>query len=178
MTNHVFRLSLAILALGSIVSGPAVADDASSRETRLAKYLSGTQFIGKFTVDGKDGSPKTEAYTIKSCEKLPAADLYRFTARIKYGNVDQELPMDLKIVWAGNTPVITLDSLWIPGMGTFDARVLIQPGTQAGRYAGTWQHGDHGGHLFGKIVPLPESSAENSAESSPDPAAENGNGAN
>ncbi|QDV82722.1 hypothetical protein TBK1r_16540 [Stieleria magnilauensis] len=182
MTNHVFRFSLAILAMGLTASGTAFADEATSRETRLAKYLSGTQFIGKFTVDGKDGAPKTEAYTIKSCEKLPAADLYRFTARIKYGNVDQELPMDLKIVWAGNTPVITLDSLWIPGMGTFDARVLIQPGPQAGRYAGTWQHGDHGGHLFGKIVPLSEDSAENAAENaaenSPEPASENGGRAN
>ncbi|MCS7470986.1 hypothetical protein NZK35_30390 [Stieleria sp. ICT_E10.1] len=174
MNNPVFRLPLAILAVGLIVSSPAIADEASSRETRLAKYLSGTQFIGKFTVDGKDGSPKTEAYTIKSCEKLPAADLYRFTARIKYGNVDQELPMDLKILWSGNTPVITLDSLWIPGMGTFDARVLIQPGPQAGRYAGTWQHGDHGGHLFGKIVPLSDNSADNSSE----PASDGGNGAN
>lgn len=178
MTNYVLRLSLAILAMSLIASDPAFADEATSRETRLAKYLSGTQFIGKFTVDGKDGSPKTEAYTIKSCEKLPAADLYRFTARIKYGNVDQELPMDLKIVWAGKTPVITLDSLWIPGMGTFDARVLIQPGPQAGRYAGTWQHGDHGGHLFGKIVPLSEDSTDGSAEDSPEPASENGNRAN
>lgn len=142
-------------------------DDASSKEQRLAKYLSGTQFIGKFTVDGKDELPKTEAYTIKSCEKLPAADLYRFKARIKYGKVDQEVPMDLKILWSGNTPVITLDALWIPGMGTFDARVLIQPGAEAGRYAGTWQHGEAGGHMFGKIVKIKEGEA---ADEAPEPA--------
>lgn len=153
---------LAVLVFGFIVPGfisasSVMAQDDASREAKLAKYLSGTQFIGKFTVDGKDGTPKTEAYTIKSCEKLPAPDLYRFTARIKYGNVDQEVPMDLKILWSGNTPVITLDSLWIPGMGTFDARVLIQPGASAGRYAGTWQHGENGGHMFGKIVPIADS---------------------
>jgi len=50
-------------------------------------------------------------------------------------------------LWSGNTPVITLDNLWIPGMGTFSARVLIHQG----RYAGTWSHGDKGGHLFGRI---------------------------
>ncbi|WP_182864891.1 hypothetical protein [Stieleria mannarensis] len=170
MTTRLFHLSLAFLVLGVIDSvavspAPACGDEPTQRETRLAAYLSGTQFIGKFTVDGKDGTPKTETYTIKSCEKLPAADLYRLTARIKYGNVDQELPMDLKILWSGNTPVITLDSLWIPGMGTFDARVLIQAGPDAARYAGTWQHGEHGGHLFGKIVPLEDNASGPGSES-------------
>lgn len=142
-------------------SGEQSSNEPSAREQRLAKYLSGTQFIGRFTIDGKDNVPKTEAYTIKSCEKLPSADLYRFVARIKYGDVDQEVPMDLKILWSGNTPVITLDSLWIPGMGTFDARVLIQSGPEAGRYAGTWQHGEAGGHMFGKIVKLKEQDETN-----------------
>lgn len=157
MIHRLLQLSLAIALLGSSTWSLAIADDNTvSREEKLAKYLSGTQFVGKFTVDGKDTEPKTEAYTIKSCEKLSSADLYRFKARIKYGKVDQEVPMDLKILWSGNTPVITLDSLWIPGMGTFDARVLIRPGSEAGRYAGTWQHGEAGGHMYGKIVPITE----------------------
>ncbi len=57
------------------------------------------------------------------------------------------MPLEFKILWSGNTPVMTLDALWIPGMGTFDARVMIHNG----RYAGTWQHDKVGGHLFGKI---------------------------
>ncbi|QDT06500.1 hypothetical protein K227x_49100 [Rubripirellula lacrimiformis] len=118
------------------------------RESRLAAYLSGAQFVGKFTVDGKeDKLPKTERYTISKCEKLPATDMYRLTARITYGKVDSEVPMDIKILWSGNTPVITLDQLWIPGMGTFDARVMIH----SDRYAGTWQHDEVGGHMFGQI---------------------------
>ena len=158
-TSFVFLIALATLPLASLS-----AEEPTERERKFADYLSGTKFVGKFTVDGKDGEPKTEAYTIKSCEKLPTADLYRFVARIKYGNVDQEVPLDLKVLWSGNTPVITLDSLWIPGMGTFDARVLVQPGKEAGRYAGTWQHGEAGGHLYGKIVPL---QAEESDDASP-----------
>ena len=107
------------------------------------------KFNGRFTVDGKDeASPKSEEYTIAKCEKLPADDMYRLTARIKYGTTDQEVPMDIKILWSGETPVITLDSLWIPGMGTFSARVLIH----MGRYAGTWQHDEKGGHMFGQIL--------------------------
>ena len=134
-------------------------DDASSnateqdaapkeREQRLAAYLTGAKFVGKFTIDGKeDDAPKTEEYTISKCEKLAQEDMYRLTARIKYGDVDSEVPLDLKILWSGNTPVITLDSFWIPAMGTFDARVLIH----SGRYAGTWQHDAVGGHMFGMI---------------------------
>lgn len=120
------------------------------REKRLAKYLSGIKFVGSFTVDGKeDQTPKTEEYTISKCEKLPTADMYRMTARIKYGDVDSEVPLDIKILWSGRTPVITLDNLWIPGMkGTFGARVLVH----AGRYAGTWNHDAVGGHMFGKLV--------------------------
>jgi hypothetical protein len=69
------------------------------------------------------------------------------TARIKYGDVDSEVPLDLKILWAGRTPVITLDAFWIPGMGTFDARVMIH----ANRYAGTWQHDAVGGEMYGVL---------------------------
>ena len=119
-----------------------------NRGQRLAEFLSGSKFVGKFTIEGQDdAAPKTEEYTISKCEKLDQPDMYRLTARIKYGEVDSEVPLDLKILWAGNTPVITMDAFWIPGMGTFGARVLIH----SNRYAGTWQHDAVGGHLYGVI---------------------------
>ncbi len=128
--------------------GDGSAEEQKARELRLAKYLTGAKFLGNFTIEGKsDTLPKPEAYTISKCEKLPQTDMYRLTARIKYGEIDSEVPLDLKILWAGRTPVITMDSFWIPGMGTFGARVLIH----SGRYAGTWQHDEVGGHLFGVI---------------------------
>tara|TARA_R110002049_G_scaffold47902_1_gene138350 strand:+ start:37865 stop:38395 length:531 start_codon:yes stop_codon:yes gene_type:complete len=121
----------------------------ANREEKLAEYLSGAKFSGRFTLEGRpDAAPKAEEYTISKCEKLPAENMFRFTARIKYGDTDQEVPMDLKVLWSGQTPVITLDSFWIPGMGTFSARVLIH----SDRYAGTWQHDEKGGHLFGRII--------------------------
>ena len=126
----------------------ADASDAPSREQRIATYLTGATFRGSFSVDSEGlDNLKEEQYTISKCEKLPEDDRYRLTARIKYGQTDGEFPMDLDILWAGNTPVITMDQVWIPGLGTFSARVLILNG----RYAGTWDHGDVGGHLFGKI---------------------------
>jgi hypothetical protein len=118
------------------------------REQRIANYLTGSKFVGSFSVDSQGfGQLKEEAYTISKVEKLPEADSYRLTARIQYGETDGEFPMDLKILWAGNTPVITLDQVWIPGLGTFSARVLILKD----RYAGTWDHDAVGGHLFGRI---------------------------
>ncbi len=122
--------------------------EATVREQRLVKYLTGAKFTGQFSIDGKGfGDLKDETYTIAKCEKLPGKDAYRLTAKIKYGETDGEFPMDLKIVFADNTPVITLDQVWIPGLGTFSARVLVHQG----RYSGTWDHDAVGGHLFGKV---------------------------
>jgi len=120
-----------------------------TREARIAAYLTGSKFVGRYTIDSEDSAnAKPETYTIGKVEKLAEPDLYRLTSRIQYGSTDSEVPMDLKILWSGNTPVITLDNLWIPAMGTFSARVLIHDG----RYSGTWSHDEKGGHLFGKIV--------------------------
>ena len=89
-------------------------------------------------------------------------------ARIQYGETDIELPMDLPVKWAENTAVITLDNVWLPGLGTFSSRVLIHEN----KYAGTWRHDDHGGHLFGIIKPLkkklePGKSVESAANEAP-----------
>ncbi len=124
-------------------------DDVSPQQKRIAAYLTGAKFVGNFTDDKKPDAPlTTEEYEIRKCEKVEGEDAFRLVARIKYGSTDSDFPIDLKIPFSDKTPVITLDSIWIPGLGTFSARVLIHQG----RYAGTWQHGDHGGHLFGKIV--------------------------
>ncbi len=151
-------VGFAVLLPVAVAAQEADAEKQPPREQRLAEYLNGVKLIGKFTIDGQQGDEKIEEYTISKCEKLPAEDMYRMTARIKYGEVDNELPLDIKILWSGNTPVITLDRFWIPGMGTFGARVLIH----ADRYAGTWQHDAVGGHMFGRIEKLP--SEEQSAD--------------
>lgn len=128
----------------------AAEETPAQRDARFAQYMTGAKFVGRFTVLGKnDGNMPEEEYTIHKCEKLDKEDLFRFTARIRYGDTDTELPMDLPVKWAGRTPVITLEKMWLPGLGTFSSRVVIH----SGRYAGTWDHGDKGGHLFGRIVP-------------------------
>jgi hypothetical protein len=55
--------------------------------------------------------------------------------------------MTLPIAWAGDTPMISMTDLAIPGLGTFTCRVFFY----GDRYAGTWQHGKVGGHMWGMI---------------------------
>jgi hypothetical protein len=131
-----------------------------SREELIKKLeadLTNVQLIGRFTVTGhEDREAKPEEYTITSAMKLPDGDMWLIKARIKYGDKDTTVPMPLEIKWAGDTPIITLTNLAIPGLGTFTSRVVLYEN----RYAGTWQHGKRGGHLFGKIEKVTEVKAE------------------
>lgn len=122
-----------------------VGDEETRR--RLVALLNESAFVGRFTTDGGGGNLKEERYTIESCKPGNAPELYDLRVRIQYGGKDVTAPITVRIVMADKTPVITLDQVWVPGMGTFDARVLIRDR----RYAGTWKHGQRGGHLFGRI---------------------------
>ena len=119
---------------------------------KFKRLLTGAKLNGQFTIDGKSMSEtKSEAYEISKVEKAAEGDYWTITARIKYGDNDVEVPIMLEVKWAGSTPVITLDNLTIPGMGTFSARVLFHKD----KYVGTWQHDAVGGHMFG-VVELAE----------------------
>lgn len=115
---------------------------------KFRRLLTGAKLVGMFTVDGRALDKLTaEAYEIQKVEKLPDGDDWAITARIKYGDKDLSFPVPVEVKWAGTTPVITLEKTTIPGLGTFSARVLFH----GERYAGTWQHDDKGGHMFGKL---------------------------
>ena len=129
---------------------PAQAKEAAAEKAKFASFqkaMTGTKLVGQFTVVGQpQGALAKEEYTIRSISKLQG-DYWLLTARIKYGGKDLTLPVPLKIVWAGDTPVITLTKAAIPGLGTFSCRVVIYNK----KYAGTWTHGTVGGHLFGTL---------------------------
>ena len=129
------------------VAAPQKLDEAIEQRYRNFKErLSGTKLTGKFTMTGQsDRDPTPETYEILEVEKLEKGDFWRITARIKYGDNDVTVPLAIQVKWAGNTPVMTVDSLFVPGLGTFDARVVFRKN----KYAGTWAHGEVGGHLFG-----------------------------
>jgi hypothetical protein len=136
---------------------PAAEPSRAELIKKLEDTLTGAKLTGSFTVQGReDRAPKPEEYTIVSATKVPEGDVWLIKARIKYGEHDTTIPMPLEIKWAGDTPIITLTNLTIPGLGTFTSRVLIYDN----RYAGTWQHGKAGGNLFGKIEKVKEEAAE------------------
>ncbi|MCR9296896.1 MAG: hypothetical protein NXI32_29655, partial [bacterium] len=100
-----------------------------------------------------------ESYEIQKVEKQPEGDWWLITARIKYGERDMVFPVPLEVKWAGTTPVMTLDNMTIPGFGTFGARVVFHKD----KYAGTWQHDNVGGHMFG-IVEIASTESTESAD--------------
>ncbi len=135
-------------------SSDAVAEEPTeaqieARDEAFSKSMSKSVLVGSFTIDGKESAeaPKAERYEIESVVKA-SDNLWIFTARVKYGKLDTKLPVTVPLEWAGDTPMVTLTNANLPGLGEgFSARVLFYDG----RYAGTWQHGPIGGHMFGKI---------------------------
>jgi hypothetical protein len=121
----------------------------TARDDAFSKSMANCVLVGSFTIDGKEskGSPKEERYEIESVTKA-SDNMWIFLTRVKYGNLDTKLPITVPVEWAGDTPMVTLTNATLPGLGEgFSARVLFYDG----RYAGTWQHGPVGGHMFGSI---------------------------
>ena len=116
------------------------------------KSMKNVRFSGHFTVTDQKKPPAKETYEIQNVQKLGDDDLWIFTARVKYGGQDVTLPMPLPVKWLGNIPVITMDKVTLPGLGTFSAHVVID----GDKYAGTWAHGEVGGHLYGTISKMKE----------------------
>jgi hypothetical protein len=98
--------------------------------------------------DGKLTPEKEDKYTIIGVSKL-GNDAWLIHARIQYGQRDFTVPLPVQVKWAGDTPVITVDNMTMPGGGnSYSARVLVYDKT----YAGTWSGGDHAGLLNGIIT--------------------------
>lgn len=144
------QYSLAIVFVLGLSTLSFAADEKKSSQEQLEKQFSqrmaNSVMVGKFTIDGRDADPKTERYEITSVTKTKG-DYWTFLARVKYGKIDAKVPITVKVLWAGDTPMVSLTDLTIPGMGTFTARVMFYEN----RYAGTWQHGKVGGHMYGLI---------------------------
>lgn len=119
------------------------------RERAFTEMLANVDLIGTYTQNEAGKESKKERYTIYRVVKIPGQDhLWRFDVRMQFGSVDLRLPLPLTVRWAQDTPMVILDDTKIPGLGTFSAKVLFDKN----RYAGTWQHGSEGGHLFGDII--------------------------
>ena len=140
--------------VGASVTGigqEAPLESLTDLERDFAERMRNVVLVGNFTVEGqdrRDGVP--ERYEIAEVTKL-TGNRWRFEARVKYGNTDVTLPMVLPVEWAGDTPMVSITDFAIPGLGDeFGARVVFYDE----RYAGTWDHGQYGGMMYGTISPL------------------------
>ena len=126
-------------------------------EREFTEQMRNVVLVGHFTIEGRerrDGLP--ERYEISEVTKLEG-DRWRFDVHLTYGSVDATLPVVVPMVWAGDTPMVSITDFAIPGLGEeFGARVVFYDN----RYAGTWDHGEYGGLMYGTIEPLDADEAE------------------
>ena len=141
----IFLLSAALVGCGG--GDPATEAEQAAREEAFRQSMSGVVLEGFFTV-GEGAELRKERYEIAKVSKL-GGDIWVFQARIQYGSRDVTVPVPVRMEWAGDTPVLSLTEVAIPGLGTFTARVLFYDQ----QYVGVWRHGEVGGLHFGQIVP-------------------------
>lgn len=121
--------------------------DQEAREEAFAALLTNARLTGIFTDDARpDATPQRDSYTISKAECLEDG-IWRIESLIEYGKNSVKVPLFIKVVWAGDTPVMTLDELEVPGLGTFTCRILFH----GKNYAGIWRGTDHGGAMSGVI---------------------------
>lgn len=151
-----FAWTSASTLLGQPVSRPA-ADAAATQpvldrvalEKQFEQTMSGAVLVGRFSDAARpDAAPKEDRYTIQRVSKIDGdGERWLFICRMQFGRKDVAVPLTIPVRWAGDTPVISVTDMTIPGMGTYSARVMVY----GDQYAGTWRGGTHGGHLWGRI---------------------------
>ena len=159
-TTSVALASLLLAAALSAHGSAATQEAAKTEEKAKAKTelnalekafqerLTNAVFKGRWRLvkDGKLGEESEDKYTIAGVSKQ-GPDVWLVSARVQYGKKDVNVPIPVNVYWAGDTPVITLANVAIPGLGTYSARVLVHDGA----YAGTWSGPGHAGFLQGVI---------------------------
>jgi hypothetical protein len=146
-----------------VTSNPKPKKSQVELEADFAKMLSSAILEGSFTSTGagRDAARLSrDKYSLGEVKKM-AGNVWLINASIQYGNNNYTVPLPLPVQWAGDTPVIVVDEVTIPGQGTFSARVMFF----ADHYSGYWKHGDRGGNLFGVVQ---RGAADKALETSPD----------
>jgi len=161
------KVILFFLAVGCVLANRSWADDEpkdaaprkeSSKpaaspeelEAKLKAMLTKATLSGRWSPikNGSVGPEKEDKYTIVSAGKV-SGDSWVINAKLKYGEREFIAPLPVKVKWAGDTAVLIVDNLQMPGgRNSYSARVLFYEQT----YAGTWSGGDHGGLLSGIIT--------------------------
>lgn len=135
---------LVFVALAGCGRNSQPAGDALEKE--FTEKMRGAALVGRSTTWNKEELSGEERYQIDKVSKI-GNDLWMLQVRMRLGNREIPMPVPVAIRWAGDTPMIQLTNVAIPGTGTFTARVLLYQD----QYSGVWSGGGHGGQLFGRI---------------------------
>ena len=127
--------------LGAAVDTQSLED----RERQFAERMRGVSLVGSYNTAGRDRT-SPDRYDIASVEKV-GQDLWRFNARMDCCGINGNIPIVVPVRWVGDTPMIMMTDTTLPGIGTFTVRLFFY----GDRYAGTWQHGERGGLMSGRI---------------------------
>jgi hypothetical protein len=135
------RILAAVLLVLCACSKPDPASEQAKLEREFELLLTNATLVGSFSI----GSRITEdRYKITKVTHV-AGENWLIHSQI--GKKDISIPVPVKVRWAGDTPMIMLTDVGLPGMSTYSARVLFY----RGQYAGTWSSPKHGGQMWGKV---------------------------
>jgi hypothetical protein len=124
----------------------AAAPSQAELEAEFTKMLTNATLTGRWSGvrEGQLTDERDESYNITSVTKVEG-DKWTVNARVKYKGGEFPLAIPAKVNWAGDTAVLSVSDLTMPGGSTYWARVLFYKNT----YAGSW--GSAGGGVGGLL---------------------------
>ena len=129
---------------------PASQPQSSDPEERFKLLFTKAYLSGRWASlkDGPLGEERTGAkYNIVSVTK-GSGDKWIVSAKMKYRDQDIVMPIPVQMKFVGDTAIMEVNNLAIPGGGTYTARLMIYERT----YSGTWKGQRGGGMLYGTIT--------------------------
>src|SRR5262245_3542112 len=123
---------------------------AADSEERFKALLTNAYLSGRWAPlkDGELGEEKTgDKYNIVSVTK-GVGENWTVSAKMKYREQEIVMPIPVQVKFAGDTAIMIVEKLAIPGGGTYSARLLFYERT----YSGTWSGARGGGMLYGVIT--------------------------
>ena len=129
-------------------AGGAVTPEVEAAEAAFQTMLKEATLTGRWCLvkDGALTPEQQDSYKLKGAEKKDGK--WSISASMTYAGKEISIPVPVKVEFAAGSPVIIVDKLWIPGGGTYSARVVFHDDT----YAGVWSGGGMRGLLSGFIT--------------------------
>ena len=98
------------------------------------------------TKNGKMSEEYQDTYSIQSATRK-GKEQWTINVLVEVLGRNVAVPIPVRLSWAGETPVVTLEKVSVPGLGSYSARVLLYENT----YAGVWSANGRAGMLHGTI---------------------------